>query len=62
MAFEKGQRLSLLVEAGSARYAIDATHVLEVSPPDASGGETSSTCVASIAYRAEPASTSSDRR
>lgn len=37
MAFEKGQRLSLLVEAGSARYAIDATHVLEVSPPDASG-------------------------
>ncbi len=37
MAFEKGQRLSLLVEAGSARYAIDATHVLEVSPPDPSG-------------------------
>lgn len=39
MAFEKGQRLSLLVEAGAARYAIDATHVLEVSPPD-EGGET----------------------
>jgi chemotaxis signal transduction protein len=37
VAFEKGQRLSLLVEAGAARYAIDATHVLEVSPPDASG-------------------------
>ncbi|MBK7860634.1 MAG: defective in fruiting DifE [Archangiaceae bacterium] len=29
--------MSLLVEAGAARYAIDATHVLEVSPPDASG-------------------------
>jgi chemotaxis signal transduction protein len=39
MAFEKGQRLSLLVEAGAARYAIDATRVLEVAPPDA-GGET----------------------
>lgn len=38
MAFEKGQRLSLLVEAGATRYAIDATHVLEVSPPD-EGGE-----------------------
>lgn len=37
MAFEKGQRLSLLVEAGATRYAIDATHVLEVSPPDANG-------------------------
>jgi chemotaxis signal transduction protein len=36
VAFEKGQRLSLLVEAGASRYAIDATHVLEVSPPDAS--------------------------
>lgn len=37
MAFEKGQRLSLLLEAGAARYAIDATHVLEVSPPDDNG-------------------------
>ncbi len=37
MAFEKGQRLSLLVEAGAARYAIDATRVLEVSPPDEGG-------------------------
>jgi chemotaxis signal transduction protein len=40
MAFEKGQRLSLLVEAGAARYAIDATRVLEVAPPDLKGGET----------------------
>jgi chemotaxis signal transduction protein len=37
MAFEKGQRLSLLLDAGAARYAIDATQVLEVAPPDPSG-------------------------
>jgi chemotaxis signal transduction protein len=31
---EGGRRLSLLFEAGPARYAIEATRVVEVAPPD----------------------------
>jgi hypothetical protein len=30
-----GRRLALLFEAGPARYALEASHVLEVTPPDA---------------------------
>jgi chemotaxis signal transduction protein len=33
----QGRRLCLLVEAGEGRYAVDATSVVEVSPPDADG-------------------------
>ena len=36
-SFDSGRRLCLLVEAGEARYAIDAASVVEVSPPDSSG-------------------------
>jgi chemotaxis signal transduction protein len=32
---EAGRRLCLLFEAGTARYAIEATRVMEVAPPDA---------------------------
>lgn len=34
---ENGRRLCLLLEAGESRYAIEATAIAEVSPPDASG-------------------------
>ena len=37
MPFETGRRLCLLFEAGSVRYAVEATSVVEVSPPDAEG-------------------------
>jgi chemotaxis signal transduction protein len=33
-AFESGRRLCLLFEAGQSRYAVEATRVLEVAPPD----------------------------
>lgn len=36
-AFESGRRLCLLFEAGPTRYAVEATSVVEVSPPDATG-------------------------
>lgn len=36
-AFESGRRLCLLFEAGSGRFAVEATSVMEVSPPDESG-------------------------
>ncbi|MBI3184088.1 MAG: chemotaxis protein CheW [Myxococcales bacterium] len=34
-AFETGRRLCLLFEAGGVPYAVEATSVLEVTPPDA---------------------------
>ena len=37
MTFDPGRRLCLLFEAGAARYAVEATSVVEVSPPDAEG-------------------------
>ena len=36
-AFESGRRLCLLVEAGEARFAIEATSVMEVAQPGADG-------------------------
>ena len=30
-----GRRLALLFEAGPARYALEASRILEVTPPDA---------------------------
>lgn len=38
-AFESGRRLCLLFEAGQTRYAIEATSVVEVSPPDEDAGD-----------------------
>lgn len=35
--FESGRRLCLLFEAGGVRYAIEATSVVEVAPPDMDG-------------------------
>ena len=35
--FESGRRLCLLFEAGDVRYAIEATSVVEVAPPDLDG-------------------------
>lgn len=35
--FESGRRLCVLVEAGAVRYAIEATSVVEVAPPDSDG-------------------------
>ncbi|MFZ5470089.1 MAG: chemotaxis protein CheW [Myxococcota bacterium] len=37
MPFESGRRLCLLFTAGRVRYAIEATSVVEVAPPDADG-------------------------
>ena len=36
-AFESGRRLCLLFEAGPCRYAVEATAVTEVAPPDPDG-------------------------
>lgn len=36
-AFESGRRLCLLFEAGGVRYAVEATSVVEVAPPDLDG-------------------------
>ncbi len=36
-AFESGRRLCLLFEAGPSRFAVEATSVVEVAPPDAHG-------------------------
>jgi chemotaxis signal transduction protein len=36
-AFESGRRLCLLFEAGAVRYAVEATSVVEVAPPDLDG-------------------------
>ncbi len=35
--FETGRRLCLLFEAGQSRYAVEATSVMEVTPPDSTG-------------------------
>ena len=35
--FESGRRLCLLFESGNARYAVEATSVTEVAPPDEDG-------------------------
>lgn len=39
-AFEIGRRLCLLFEAGACRYAVEATAVMEVAPPDADNTNT----------------------
>ncbi|HLL55634.1 MAG TPA: defective in fruiting DifE, partial [Myxococcaceae bacterium] len=35
--FESGRRLCLLFEAANGRFAVEATSVTEVAPPDANG-------------------------
>jgi chemotaxis signal transduction protein len=37
VAFESGRRLCVLFEAGATRYAVEATSVVEVAPPDPDG-------------------------